>query len=232
MQDIGTPRVAPPPARKGYKEMPDIPPYTKGSENWETGPEHICFTQETNALDFLVRCGEFIERVTRGDDPRLWKWVVISLHGALYGFAISACRGTSNIRVTHVPKKGQRKGKPALIDFWKALKLCQNKTWMSMTSVSQPLKLTPRQKDAIAFLKVYWRNELEHFTPSTHSFGLIGVPEAVSETLDVVKFLALHTRTFLHLSKEQEELVAATVERSKTALQSHALFGKWKPKAK
>lgn len=42
------------------------------------------FTAETNALDFLEQAGQFIQQTE--PDIVAWKWVSLSLHGALYGF--------------------------------------------------------------------------------------------------------------------------------------------------
>jgi len=222
-------RPSPPPSvhkidenRRNMMEN-EFPEYQEQSDNLELGPDYIYFSQETNALDYLIRCAEFIERVVHGDDPRLWKWVVIALHGALYGFAISAARGTNNIAIT-CGGKGKR-----LVSLWKALKLCQEREHMSMLTNSQPLKLSPPQKKAIDFLTPYWRNEFEHFVPSGHIFRLVGIPEAVSEVLDVIRFLALETHTFIDLSGMQQQAIETTVERAKAVLRASPLFGRRPP---
>jgi len=60
---------------------------------WELDEEH-------NALDYLEMGVRSLMEVER--TPWAWKWVCIALHGALYGFAVCAVKGTSYTRVTVV----------------------------------------------------------------------------------------------------------------------------------
>ena len=77
-------------------------------------------SEETNALDYLEKAARFIRET---EQNRLaWKWVVLALHGALYGFAICACQGTNYENVTVRTKSGELK----LIPFGKALDRCQD----------------------------------------------------------------------------------------------------------
>ena len=62
-------------------------------------------TEEKNALDFLEQAGRFI--LETENNSISWKWVVLSLHGALYGFAICACKGTNPERVIDFKRKGK-----------------------------------------------------------------------------------------------------------------------------
>jgi len=41
------------------------------------------FSEETNALDYLIRAGQFIKETEK--DLSAWKWVVLALHGSLWG---------------------------------------------------------------------------------------------------------------------------------------------------
>jgi len=75
----------------------------------------IRFDEITNALDYLEKCFTFL--LTVKNEPQNWKWVVITLHSALYGFAISACKGMNSESVVSRTKKGQER----LIDFNEAL---------------------------------------------------------------------------------------------------------------
>lgn len=59
--------------------------------------------EKHNALDYLdmgVRSLMEVERT-----PWAWKWVCIALHGALYGFAVCAVKGTDSRSVTYIDKK-------------------------------------------------------------------------------------------------------------------------------
>ena len=60
-------------------------------------PRWLRLTEESNALDYLEKASFFIKQTE--SDNVAWKWVIISLHGALYGFAICACKGTNPERV-------------------------------------------------------------------------------------------------------------------------------------
>ena len=63
-------------------------------------------TEETNALDYLERVVGFIRETEK--NRLAWKWVVLSLHSALYGFAICACRGTDYENVTTKTKRAKK----------------------------------------------------------------------------------------------------------------------------
>jgi hypothetical protein len=54
-------------------------------------------TEETNALDYLDKAVLYIRETQT--TPTAWKWVILGLHGALYGFAICALKGTNPERV-------------------------------------------------------------------------------------------------------------------------------------
>jgi hypothetical protein len=119
------------------------------SEESEIEEKWISFKEETNALDYLRRTCQFIRETE--DRPRSWKWVMIGLHGALYGFAVSACHGTSTETVTN--------DRDYLIGFWDALEKCQDPKWMSMLTHSQHLRLSSDQEEAIRKMKSMLRNE-------------------------------------------------------------------------
>lgn len=60
---------------------------------------------ETNALDYLEQAYHYIRQTET--TAIAWKWVVLALHGALYGFAICACKGTNPDRVVDFNKKSK-----------------------------------------------------------------------------------------------------------------------------
>ncbi|MDD9851121.1 MAG: hypothetical protein OXU94_05070 [Gammaproteobacteria bacterium] len=51
----------------------------------------IDFTEESNAIDYLEKAYYFLTLIKQ--EPTNWKWVILALHGALYGFAICALQG-------------------------------------------------------------------------------------------------------------------------------------------
>ena len=105
------------------------------------------FTEETNALDYLERAVEFIRQAEA--TPSAWKWVILALHGALYGFAIAACKGTDYQTVVRKTKKGVEH----LISFDEALEMCADAAWMGSLHGGLALRLTVSQKNSIRQLK-------------------------------------------------------------------------------
>lgn len=175
-------------------------------------------TEETNALDYLEKAAWFIQQTEK--DLLAWKWVVLSLHGALYGFAICACQGTNYENVVTKNKKGEEK----LIPFDKALELCQDNKHMGMLAHSQPLALTGTQSDSIRRLKKELRNKMEHYVPSGWSIEVHGIPAIAIDVLDVIQFLAIETQTYIHLKQAQMRRVKSRVFQSKKFLKKTKLY--------
>ena len=151
--------------------------------------EHfLSLNEQSNSLDYLDRSVRFLGEVN--EDPMAWKWATIALHGALYGFAVCASRGTSNLMVE------RRDGK--LINFWKALELCQDENCMGRYVDSQPLVLTAEEKQDIEDLVSLFRNSFEHFMPKTWLIALTRFPKPAITALRTIQFIALDTGTILH----------------------------------
>jgi hypothetical protein len=117
--------------------------------------KYVRFSERENALDYLEKACAALQRIHRR--PEEWKWVVIGIHGALYGFAICVLRGTNREMVT----QGSRR---RLIAFDEALRRCQKPEHVTFYTHSKALTLTEDQKDAIRFLKNV-RNQIEHYIP-------------------------------------------------------------------
>ena len=62
-------------------------------------------TEKTNALDYLEKAYDFIRQTETS--VLAWKWVILALHGALYGFAICACQRANRYNVAFKTKKGK-----------------------------------------------------------------------------------------------------------------------------
>lgn len=136
------------------------------------------FTEETNALDYLERAGQFISQTEA--NPSAWKWVVLALHGALYGFAIAACKDTDYQTVVRRTKKGTEH----LISFDEALTMCADPAWMGTVHRGLALQLTDSQKDSIRRLKKTLRNNFEHYVPGGWSIEIHGLPRISIDILD------------------------------------------------
>jgi len=170
--------------------------------------KYVKFTEELNGVDYLEKAYEEIRKLAR--DHRAWKWVVISLHGAIYSFAICAVKGTDWTRVT---KPGTRR----LISFDEALKRSQ-----STDTASRPIQLTDDQRDAIRFLKGI-RNQLEHYTPLDWSIEEHDLATSAIAALDVARSLALDTGN-VRLDQAQRQSVDVCTRKGKRLLQSTQLY--------
>jgi len=179
--------------------------------------DYIEVDEESNALDYLAKACNFIE-ASEGD-PVAWKWVVIGLHGALYGFAVCALKGTdANSVVTHT-KKGDR-----LISFGEALKRCQDPEEMCMTVMARALELSAPQRTSIDLLRNLLRNNFEHFVPRGWSIEIHGMPQIAMDVLDAIQFLALDSGTYVSLDDEQQEMIRSYVGQAKQMLQDSKLY--------
>jgi len=179
-------------------------------------------TEKTNALDYLEKAYDFIRQTETS--VLAWKWVILALHSALYGFAICACQGTTPDFVAPKIKKGKNKGKRQLINFNKALVLCQNPNWMHMTVDSKHLQLSHSQEQSICYLHEEFRNNFEHFSPKSWSIELHGMPQIAIDVLEVTRFLALDTGNYIHLTQTQMKRIKSIVFQSKRILKQRKLY--------
>ena len=176
------------------------------------------FTEETNALDYLIRVEEFVKQTI--SDIKAWKWVVLSLHGALYGFAISACKGSDYTSVIKRTKKGYER----LINLNEALKMCQDPIWMGTMYNGVALNLTESQKDSIRILKESLRNNFEHYIPRGWSIEIHGLPHITMDILDIIRFLSVETLRYQNLNQRQRRKIKSIVYQCKRLLKKHLLF--------
>lgn len=179
--------------------------------------KYLRFSEETNALDYLERAGEFIKATS--SDPKAWKWVILSLHGALYGFAISACKGSDYETVVKKTKKGHER----LITLDEALTMCQDEKWMGTLHGGLALNLSNSQKDSIRRLKATLRNNFEHYIPGGWSIEMHGFPRISMDILDVIRFLAVDTFRYQHLNQAQRKKIKSMVFQGKKILKSSPL---------
>jgi hypothetical protein len=182
----------------------------------------LSLTEETNALDYLGQAHHYIQQTEKKDIA--WKWVILTLHGALYGFAICACRGTSSRKVIYKTRKKVEK----LISFDKALERCQDPNWMRMTATSKHLQLSNQQDDSIQRLKEDFRNNFEHFIPKSWLIELHGMPKIAIDVLEVIRFLALDTGNYVNLSDSQKRKLRSIVFQSKRILEQSQLHKEYK----
>lgn len=161
-------------------------------------------SEEKNALDYLRRAKDFLGQVE--DDKTAWKWVVLSLHGALYGFAICALKGTTSENVT------RDRSNDYLIKFDTAIERCQDSSYMDMTANSKVLELSESQKEAIDNLSNLYRNNIVHYTPKLWAIGIKGLEDMAVEVLDPIEFLALRSGNYIHLDSDQQQEVKSIID--------------------
>lgn len=176
------------------------------------------FTAETNALDFLERAGKFIQQTE--SDINAWKWVILALHGALYGFAICACRSTNYENIIHRTKKGIER----LITLDEALRICQNRDWMGTLNGGKPLEPTESQEYSIKILKESLRNNFEHYIPKGWSIEIHGLPGIAMDILDISRFLSVETFRYQHLNQTQRRRIKSIIFQSKRLLKKSPLY--------
>ena len=179
--------------------------------------KYLRLTEESNALDYLERAGQFIKEAAT--DPKAWKWVILSLHGALYGFAISAGKGSDYQSVVKITKKGYER----LITLDEALSMCQDDKWMGTLYGGSALILTASQKDSIRRLKETLRNNFEHYIPGGWSIEMHGFPRISMGILDVIRFLAVDTFCYQHLNQAQRKKIKSIIFQSKRILKAMPL---------
>lgn len=181
-------------------------------------PEYVRFSEESNALDYLEKTVEFIHRADT--DSMDWKWVFLSLHGALYGFMICALKGTDPARVVRKNARNQWR----LIDFGTALKWCQDPRYMMMTTESKVLRLSQTQKQSLDLIQNRFRNEFAHYEPRLWSIDLHRMPQVVIDGLEVTRLLSLETGNYMHLTIEAGKRIETLITEASEFLCQSRLF--------
>jgi hypothetical protein len=134
--------------------------------------------ERENAIESLEQAARFY----RSRLKHRWKWLMIALHGALYGFAVSAVRGTDPDRVM----RGQN-----LISPREALIRCQSDAYMLQYIHSARLQLSDEEKEAVAKLLNWIRDNLLHFKPHLWSIEIEWLSFILKHSTRVIRFLAL-----------------------------------------
>lgn len=174
-------------------------------------------SEEKNAIDYLYRANYFIRQTEK--DKTAWKWVVISLFGSLYGFAICVLKGTASFNVIIEMKKGEK-----LISFDEAIKRCQDPSFMTMTVMSKCLILTNAQKESIRKLKNVLRNRFEHFIPTSWSIEIHGLSEISLNILEIIHFLAFESGNYVYLNTSQKRKIKSYIYQSRKVLKQSKLY--------
>lgn len=196
--------------------------------------EWVYVTDELeNAIDYLEKAAEFFQE---GNDQHRFKWLMITLHGALYGFGICNIQGTNPIETVLKPlKASKRKLKEAKKDNSKSildkpsdnqvfnfinyyiegkvlsireiLKRCQSSDYMMQhNEMSKVLCLTSKQETAIDFL-IDYRNDFAHFKPAAYCITGNYDEDIILPVVEVIKFLALDSNNINYSEMKLEEKI-------------------------
>ena len=177
--------------------------------------QYITFTEETNAVDYLEKTVFFIRAAEI--NPLDWKWVILAVHGALYGFMVCALKGTTPDNVSDKTKEGERK----LLTFLDALKKCQKLT--DGSGCVKPLILSLAQKRSVRQIDLDFRNHFIHFLPTCWSIELAGMSQIVANALDVIQLLGVETGCiYAHQQPGDRQKISALVDEGKILLQKCA----------
>jgi hypothetical protein len=159
-------------------------------------PKYYRTETTENAVDALEQSARFYT-------PRLrhkWKWFVICLHDALYGFAICAIKGTDPDRVMR---------RHNLISAREALIRCQNDTYMLQYVHSRTLELTEEEKNAASELLCWMRDNLAHFSPKLWSIEIDWLMKIVQPTARVIRFLGLESGNIRLTAAQRNRVIRA-----------------------
>lgn len=152
----------------------------------------LCIDEKENAIDSLVMATKFLESVN--SDVYHWKWIVIALHNALYGFMICALEKGNPDNVCKYDKK-QKKYTRWLIGFQTALERVQSRDHIIGYVETKPIQLTNEQTRSIKVLTELLRNNFEHFVPTGWSIEISGMSTIVRSIADTINDLVFKTGT-------------------------------------
>jgi hypothetical protein len=192
-------------------------------------------TELENSIDYLEKALFYFKNI---DDSHRFKWLIISLYGALYGFGVLAIKGTNPINRVYDELQLKRKKKEQLMELIKNLygeideryqlmyaklyegklisiheviRRCESEEYMKQFTDSKVLKLNEFQREAIGKL-VYYRNQFIHYKPMV--LGYVGnyEEEIVFPTIQVIEFLALKSNNVFYLKETQRKKVENLLE--------------------
>jgi hypothetical protein len=174
------------------------------SEKWLRLDERI------NALDNLRMCAHFLRTL---DEPIRWKWAIVALHQALYGYAIAAVQGSDACSVLKKPSDPTSD----LISIWEALKRAKDPGYLWPGSA--PLVTTAQEDEAVERLVGEFRNSFEHFVPAGWSIEVSGFPTILGHTLRVLEAIAVGSGSVRYYEPDEEEAVKDAIREVRQALQ-------------
>jgi hypothetical protein len=159
-----------------------------------------------NAIDNLQMVAHFLEHLP---SEKKWKWAIMAMHQALYGFAICAIQGTDS--------RWLIKNNNKLITVWAAVERVKDAKSMP-AGIFKPLVTSPAEEAAIKKLTSEFRNGFEHFKPKLWSIEISDMPATLRHVLRVIRFLALEADCVSYPDEIQRDTVRQALTRIENAL--------------
>ena len=160
----------------------------------------------TDEREEAVRSLEWAEQQARGlgNDPYLWKWVLVALHNATQGFMVLALWNGNGLlalrdRVAAKWLEAYRNGGPYPVDkldeFLNLYKKVKDKENFH-TNGAGPFVPALTHDNSLSRLNQY-RNEFIHFTPKGWSLEMGGLPRVCLDALDLIQFFGWESTAVL-----------------------------------
>lgn len=174
----------------------------------------IEFTDETNAIDYLAKVPFFLESAKRSRKD--WKWVIISLHGALYGFAVCAAKSGDSSHLSTKSKYG-----PRLKALLPIIALCKDPNLMRSRGGRTELILQSEEEDALKRLKNEIRNNFEHFHPNRSWFiSEYAFMEMTETCIGIIEKLHPRLTDYSFLSQNQHRQIRSHIYQTRKILKN------------
>jgi hypothetical protein len=192
-----------------------------------------------NAVDYLEKAAyHFRNR----EDCYWFKWLMISLHGALYGFGVCAIKGTSTDRVLELKLKAskfEQKKKDIsefyikeygvaleelvleattkynvsqLLSIWDILKHCQDESYMLQYYETSKILKLSDTQIDAIGKMINYRNDFAHFKPKGISIVTQSEEWIIKEVISVIRFLALDSGNVLFYERNLREKTETLLE--------------------
>ncbi len=215
-------------------------------------PRYLRLTEETNALDCLERACIWLQEVEQ--DVMLWKWVILALYGAVYGFAVSACRGTNPENVREKPQGKEPQYSEDEASILAQVSLDPEVRRAASEELEKYKKRRKKEDDErlLSFQKVIelsqnaayvsnplqltdqekrsldslhkLRNKLVHYFPKLWSLELHYLPLMAKNVLRVIRFLALESNIYTCLEEGERAKVEKLIAQALAAIEKSHLY--------
>jgi hypothetical protein len=161
------------------------------------------------------------------EEPYRWKWVVVALHDALYGFMGLALRRSDGAQLLTLKHERQQYARwqrereqggpiversPTRIDqFLNFFEKIQDPARMRHFIDSRAFVPTPDQDQSVRYLDRL-RNDLVHYSDTTRMVWIAALPGVVVDGVTVIRWLVEESHTFFLHPEELEEAAIRLIE--------------------